>query len=502
MTFPDLVSNLEPGVRSGNGTFADEGSYRVPETELDPYIHQTLTDVFSSKTSGKWNEEWTKPEHLEGFLKGRLSPFFYKEYVDSLPWDELTDLGMIDMYHSLMETLWNEHWNTNSAHDPWVVSLDEEFAFADDLLSTIAAVPLVNEARLVEEFGYASIEEARADLLAQVQYSYEKFDIRPPEDLHEWSASQLANEFYSLLTNVFEPYAKSENDTENYQKAYDFVTDPDFVNIVGKALSTTIDRLDGSHRESPMQLVFFVASFFIEPLDWILTAQEMIRAAEDEDWWQVFLLGATGILPGAFGRLAKRSGKANDVLGTAQFGRRVDNSVRGGDVPLGTRNWQLDNPKPTNTVPNQQLDHSCVAACGVELFERTTGVKTTEAQMLQYMGYDGNYDISLYQGAEGLTKARDDLAASSNATFRFEPMEVDEIAEEIAEGHIVVAGLAGHSVVVESVDLQRGLVTVSDPWGRGPGTGIAEKGTLRQARFTELQRRKGGFHVMIGISKS
>ena len=309
-------------------TDADERWYRFSEGDLHPYIQHALTGTFSSK----WSEKWTKPEDLEGFLKGRLTPFLIKNYIDALPWDELTDLGMINMYHSLLETLWNEHWNTDSARDPWVSSLDDEFTDADDLLSVVAAVPLVNEARLLEEFDYAGVEEARGDLLDQVQYAYEKFDIRPPEDLHEWSALQLANELYSLLTGVFEPYAEDRSNTEYYQKAYDFVTDPDFVTIVGKAPSTTIDRLDGSQQESPLKLVFFVASFFIEPLDWYLTAQEMVSAAEDEDWWQVVLSGITGIAPGAFGRFVKR-GNADEVLSTVQLTRR-SKAVNGFSEPF------------------------------------------------------------------------------------------------------------------------------------------------------------------------
>ena len=473
--------------------------YRVSEGELHPFIQHALTNTFSSEISSRWNEQWTKPEDLEGFLKARLAPLLIKDYIDSLPWDELTNFGMINMYHSLLETLWNEHWNPARALDPWVSSLDDEFTDADDLLSVVAAVPLVNEARLLEEFDYAGVEEARGDLLDQVQYAYEKFDIRPPEDLHEWSALQLANEFYSLLTGVFEPYAEDRSNTEYYQKAYDFVTDPDFVTIVGKAPSTTIDRLDGSQQESPLKLVFFVASFFIEPLDWYLTAQEMVSAAEDEDWWQVVLSGVTGIAPGAFGRLGKLSGKADEVVDVTQLGDRVDDAVTRGDTQIGIRNWQLDNPKPTNTVPNQLQDHSCVAACGVEIFERTTGVRTTEEQMLQYMGYDGSYDIPMRQGFEGLVRASDELAAKTNATFRGTHMDVEKIAEQIAEGNTVVAALGSHAVVVEGVDFQSGIVRLSDPWGKGPDTGKALSGTIPVGRFEELQRTGGAFQVIIGI---
>ena len=321
ITFPDLISNLDPVGQGGIDTNDKRASsetaerwYRGSETELHPHLRHALAQTYSGGSMGKWNEEWTQLEDLEAFLKDRLAPFFPKDFIDNrIQWGRLTGFGMIHMHRSLMEALWNEHWSVDSALNPWISSLNEEFADADDLLSAVSANPLVNEARLIEEFSYASIEEARDDFLAQVQYAYEKFDIQPPEDLHEWSALELANEFYSLLTNVFEPYAQEGEGSEKYQKALDFLHDPDFLTIVGKAPSTTIDRLDGSHQTSPMELVFFVASFFNEPLDWALTIRDIVSAAEDGDLRQAILLGLIGLAPGALGRFVKR-GKAHELL--------------------------------------------------------------------------------------------------------------------------------------------------------------------------------------------
>ena len=296
------------------GVETDERWYRGPETELDPYLRHALTQTYSGGALGKWNEEWTQLEDLEAFLKDRLAPFFPKDFIDNtIQWGRLTGFGMIHMHRSLMEALWNEHWSVDRALDPWVSSLNEEFADADDLLSAVSANPLVNEARLIEEFGYASIEEARDDFLAQVQYAYEKFGIQPPKDLHEWSPLELANELYGLLKNVYEPYYEGESGSENFQKAYEFIADPEFNDLYVYHPTVTISRLEGSHQTSPMELVFFVASFFIEPLDWAITIGDMISAAEDQDWEQVVLLGLIGFAPGALGRLVKR-GKAHELL--------------------------------------------------------------------------------------------------------------------------------------------------------------------------------------------
>lgn len=326
MTFPDLINNLDPDGQIGidtkdkrDSSETDERWYRGSETELDPYLRQALTQTYSGGALGKWNEDWTQLEDLEAFLKDRLAPFFTKDFIDNeLQWDRLTGFGMIHMHRSLMEALWNEHWSVDRAQDPWVSSLNEEFADADDLLYAVSTVPLVNEARLIEEFGYSSIEEARDDFLAQVQYAYEKFDIQPPEDLHEWSALELANELYGLLKNVYEPYYEGESSPENFQKAFEFIADPEFNDLYVFHPSVTISRLDGNHQTSPLELVFFVASFFIEPLDWAITIRDMINAAEDGDWGQAVLLGLTGLAPGALGRFVKR-GKAHELLKSQEF---------------------------------------------------------------------------------------------------------------------------------------------------------------------------------------
>jgi len=126
-------------------------------------------------------------------------------------------------------------------------------------------------------------------------------------------------------------------------------------------------------------------------------------------------------------------------------------------------------------------------------------LRITEQQMLQYMRYDGSYGIPMQQGLEGLRRARDELAANANARFDAGHLDVEGIAEQLAEGNTVAAALGRHAVVVEDVDVRSGIVKVSDPWGRGPGKGVAELGELRVERFEELQRAGGGFQVIIGI---
>ena len=314
---PDFLTQTADGT-THSVTDDDERWYRNPLPELSHPIQQALASIFHD-----WNPELASRAYLKSFLTERMAPFIREDVLDAIPWDDLTTLGMIYYYHSLIETAHTENWNLDTARDLWVTKLDDEAFLAKELISDVIETPLESEARLLEEFDYASVEEARNNLLAQVQYAYETFDIQPPEDLHEWSVLQLANEYHSLLSNVFLPYRNWESDTENSHKADDFVHGFSIVNFTVLSPEETLTRLDGSHQEPNLDLVFFVASIFIEPLDWVMTGEQMIRAAEEEDWWLFAVSGVLLLLPFATGKLAKGLSKSDEAVDVARVSRRA-----------------------------------------------------------------------------------------------------------------------------------------------------------------------------------
>ena len=314
---PDSLS-LTQDRTTQSVTNDDERWYRNPLPELSHPIQQALASIFDD-----WNPELASRAYLQNFLTERMAPFIREDALAAIPWDDLTTLGMVYYYHSLIETAHTENWNLDTARDPWVIRLDNEAFLANELLSDVTETPLENEARLLQEFDYASVEEARNNLLAQVQYAYETFDIQPPEDLHEWSVLELANEYHSLLSNVYLPYRNSESNTENFYAADDFVHGFSIVNFTVLSPEETRARLDGSHQEPNLDLVFFVASIFIEPLDWVMTGEQMIRAAEEEDWWLFALSGVLLLLPFASGKLAKGLSKSDEAVDVARVSRRA-----------------------------------------------------------------------------------------------------------------------------------------------------------------------------------
>lgn len=162
---------------------SDERWYREPLPELNHPTRQALASMFPQD----WNPDWTTREQLEKFLIKRLSPFIVEEVLSANPWGDFTELGMVYHYHPLIQSAHNENWSPGQHIDRWMRQLDEESFLANELLSGVAAIPLENEARLLEEFGYPDAAYARYDLIIELQFAYESLGIPPPDDLHEWS---------------------------------------------------------------------------------------------------------------------------------------------------------------------------------------------------------------------------------------------------------------------------------------------------------------------------
>jgi len=318
-TSPDGSRDSQPDGRNDNGTEddeADERWYREPLPELNHPTRQALAHMFP-----QWNPDWTTREQLQLFLIERLSPFIVEEVLSAIPWGDFTELGMVYHYHSLIQSAHSENWSPRQSSNPWIRKLDTELFLAGELLSGVAAIPLENEARLLEEFGYPDAAYARYDLIIELQFAYGSLGIPPPDDLHEWSVLQLANEYRDVLANVFTPYYSKEMGAEAYSKSLEFVAG--YEDIAHSDPETMIARLEGRQQQTSLELVLFVASFFIEPVDWYLTGKEMVRAAEEEDWWGVFVNGVFLILPFVSGRVAKGLSNADQVREVSRVSRRA-----------------------------------------------------------------------------------------------------------------------------------------------------------------------------------
>ena len=463
---------------------AEAGGFEQPEINL--LVQWFLTETFP----GEWDPSLTKKKDLQDFLISQLKGTIHGFDETAINWADLTVDESISFYRyqiaQEMEALWKHYEDFPPEYDEIKAAFDR----ATELLSLAEPIPLDDTEAYAAAFAgrvhIPNAEYERRHVQDQLAVIYKHLNIEMPENYLEGrSTTELKYElYYRLNYDVPQFIGLDENEKEN--RIGDFLHE--YHRVARDTPQRVIDRLQGTFRQPDVLGFLFIMGLTMafEPVDWALTTVDVVHALSEGDVESAIGNAILGALPGV-------SSKLDDFVSS------VASAAKRGDVAFGIRNWQLDNPKPTNTVSNQLQANSCVAACGVEIFERTTGVRATEEQMLQYMGYDGSYDIPMQQGFEGLEKASEELAANTNAKFIARHMNVYQIADQIDDGNTVVAALGRHAVVVEGVDLQSGIVKVSDPWGLGPGKGIAELGELQLERFTGLQRKGGGYQVIIGI---
>ena len=123
----------------------------------------------------------------------------------------------------------------------------------------------------------------------------------------------------------------SEEGSEDYKKALAFIDGFEHhvplsnSYVVEGSEQYVIDRLEGKQKEGwgpAADLFRFVASIFIEPVDWLVTGIEMADAARRGDWGLFLVNGVLAALPFVSGRVdnvAKRALGASEDLTLAGF---------------------------------------------------------------------------------------------------------------------------------------------------------------------------------------
>jgi len=99
------------------------------------------------------------------------------------------------------------------------------------------------------------------------------------------------------------------------------------------------------------------------------------------------------------GRLAGRNADNVNVRGG---NNRIENTNQ--DTGAGFRRWDLDNPQPTDRIPNQSHENSCTSACGVTLL-RDQGIDLSESGVMKYLNTDGSDTVTFNRFARGLNQA-------------------------------------------------------------------------------------------------
>jgi predicted double-glycine peptidase len=130
---------------------------------------------------------------------------------------------------------------------------------------------------------------------------------------------------------------------------------------------------------------------------------------------------------------------------------------------------------------NQELSHSCQAACARQLLKEA-GVTASEAELLRKIGYLEGWGTTAVATAQALAELHPRLGYVGGAVG-------PEAAAILFERDPWIASLKTdhgtvHAVIVDS--LEGDLVHVRDPWGlAGPGSGTGTQATIKLADFLE-----------------
>lgn len=311
ITFPDGSRIFQPA-----DPVAQERSYRIPPPELNHPSQEYLTNTFPNS----WNPEWKTRDEFEAFLQGRLETFLPGLDLSIVPWDKLNVHGLVFYYGSLIDKAIKDNEQTADFNtNVWLAELDKERELASNLLSRTEKAPLEDEASLLEAFGYKDAAQARNRLTTEVSFVFEAYGLQLPTDLNQWSLLELANAYHGLLTKVVQPSFHAVEGSEDHKKALAFIDGFEHQiprssgYVASRSEQYVIDRLEGRQEGDwgpAANLFLFVASIFIEPVDWIVTGVEMIDAASRGDWGQVVVNGVLAALPFVSGQVDNVARKA------------------------------------------------------------------------------------------------------------------------------------------------------------------------------------------------
>lgn len=147
---------------------------------------------------------------------------------------------------------------------------------------------------------------------------------------------------------------------------------------------------------------------------------------------------------------------------------------------------------PSSRIVNQERPDSCGAACGRQLL-RDLGIEVPEALIREAGKYTDEFPgMSAENVAAALNQVQDRYG------FRGGAIDGEEHLQTLANIAPWIAFVApdsgvGHMIVVDTIDRDKGVVMVRDPWGQdGPGVGVGVEASLDLRAFLELWR--GGIH--------
>ncbi len=291
---PEDPDKSDTATESGRMAAEQQVIVEMPEVDTSKLNHRTR-DYLSKAFPGEWNPDWTTKVQLREFLVERLRARYPSMNADLLLWDELSIEEVVHLYKiGLVEgSILAEH--TMVGDREGFARFIEEHGRTIELLEMVEETPVENLDVLLA--AYSSDVESEADAVDffrnRVEVLYPKLGLALPANLSEINdAVQLANMYFVGLER-FKAY-------EDGQNVFFDATVGDWQGFYGPpqgSLDHDYNVLAGTYQPPDISMLVFVASIFIEPLDWALTTVEVVDAAMRGDWGSALESALWGIVP-------------------------------------------------------------------------------------------------------------------------------------------------------------------------------------------------------------
>ena len=329
------------------------GTNGFVQPEISFLLQWSLTEAFP----GEWDPRWTTKGELQDFLVSDLKRVIhgFDETARIMPgFDEIVinwaDLSVEELMYfyrveiALELVARGEHYEgLPPGYDEIKASLDR----ATELESLAGPIPLDDTQAYAAKFaGRVRIEDAedeREHVQDQLAVIYKHLNIAMPENyLDGRSTSELKYELYYRLNYDVLPFV-SRDEYEIQLRISDFMTD--YASAARDTPEGVIDRLQGTFHQPDVLGFLFVMGLSIafEPVDYVLTAVDVIQALSEGDKKSAglhLLFGAAPLLKsGMVGGMKHLGRTPNQISNFSELNIRQGYQRLGSDYVMEVDNY-------------------------------------------------------------------------------------------------------------------------------------------------------------------
>ncbi len=256
-------------------------------------------------------------EELQAFFQSRLGQLVPEFDDPEIGWDDFNTQELIAFYYSALKLAMEMYSIPYDHHymGEERAAVAGELGFVEGLIEKAAKTPLEDLDALLEAYSW----DSEADALFYLRHRVEDVYVRLSRELPAgWDRLDdpvvMANMLFDAIEEI---KSLSFQDSPQYP---DELAAVDWGRIANPFafVSEEPKTLTGTHQPPPdLTLFLFIGSLFFEPLDWVLTAIDVIEAIEEGDLGAALGNAILGLLPFVPGSADDLIRYGTDIAGKA-----------------------------------------------------------------------------------------------------------------------------------------------------------------------------------------